>query len=800
MNAAALSGVPKSVNLHTLSPRAVIRIQRKLGLTLGALGMCFAVVLVVVAITTQHLAGTLTELLRVATVQSDLRGLDDALDHARAEVDGYLLSGDRVHLRRSARHIATAESAFNRLTAPNETERAQVRAITQLRTEMTQLERALNTEPAYQRGGGPPRVGSTPRPPPSRDRVATLTMDVIERMEAAEHDRLLATAASLRSADIALWLAVLALSGLGGVIALVAYRSMRTDLRNRIQAAEAIRESEIKFAGMLAIAVDAILTADAQGRIVDFNQSAEAMFGYRAADVRGQPLHLLLPDRLRDVRAAPASVVADAPDSPETGQSRLQLNARRFNGETFCVEAAVSRLSTRAGDLLTIVLRDITDERRRERREHLLAEAATRLSPRLPYQDQLSVIAGLGIPAISDWCVLDVIEEGDDGRTRIHRVTSMPHQPQIEGALWELEAHAPHWAAQDPVIDVIRTAKPVQAPTVTDAWLGAHYADETTREILRQLHTESLIMVPLLAEEGVIGVLSFGTMTPRRAGAEELALAQLLADRAAPAIDAARLYRKSQRSTAARDAFLGIVSHDLNGALGTIAMFTRALQDSREDAARHERLCANIAESAALMRRLMLDLVDISAIEAHRLSVSPETESLAPILESLREMFTARAEAAGVSLSVSRANEIPLVRADGTRILQALTNLVDNAIKFTPAGGRVDVEVAADPKDVLVAVRDSGAGVSPDELPHIFERFWRARSSRGTRGFGLGLAIVHGIITAHGGRVWMESALGRGSTVFFTLARAGTGVARSTPSQSLPMRELPSPDPGASIG
>ncbi|HVX39468.1 MAG TPA: PAS domain-containing sensor histidine kinase [Gemmatimonadaceae bacterium] len=764
----------------------MIRIQRKLGLTFGALGACFTVVVGVAALTTRHLSATLDELLRVATVQSDLRALDDALDHARAEADGYLLSGDRAHLRRSMREVAAAESTFSRLLAPAEAERAQFRSLTQLRTEMTLLERVLDSELVFERGRGPPNLQHSDH---SRDTAANLTIDVIARMERTEHDRLLATAGMLRTADVSLSIAVLALCAVGVGIALTSYASMRADLARRTRAGEAIRESEAKFAGILAIAGDAIVTADEHGCIVDFNRSAEEMFGYRAEDVRGKPLHLLLPERLRDARAAATGVSEAAGADLDDRHTRLELPARRFDGTSFYVEAAVSRLPTRAGFLVTIVLRDITDERRRERREHLLAEAATRLSPRLPYEEQLSVIAHLGVPAIADWSILDVVEESDDGKTRLHRVTSMPRDQALEGALWELEAHAPHWAAHDPVLDVIRTGTAVFAEPVTEEWIEARYTDDSVRDILRRIHVDSLIIVPLRSDGRVTGVLTLGTVAPRRAGAQERELAELLAERAAPAIEAARLYRKSQRSTAARDAFLGIVSHDLNGALGTIAMFTKAIGESREDAPRHERLCANVLEATAIMRRLMLDLVDISAIEAHRLSVSPETDALAPILESLREMFAARAEASGITLTVAAADDLPLVRIDATRVLQVLTNLVDNSIKFTPAGGSVTVDAKADAREVLVSVRDTGAGVAPDELPHIFERFWRARSSRGTRGFGLGLAIVHGIVVAHGGRAWMESTLGRGSTVWFTLPRASIAPAPALPGATRPDAE-----------
>ncbi len=748
---------------------AVIRIERKLAVTVIALGACCVIVVAVVVLATQRLSANLDELVHVASVQADLRAFDDALDHARSEADGFLLTRDKTYLNRSGAHLVNAEHRFDRLVSPGEVDPEELRTLATLRMQLTGLEYGLERQ-VKGAGGLSPADARALRD--ERDGITSLTRGAIDSLVTAQDQKLVAIAAMQRTADRALWLSVLAFGVIGGVVSLLSYRSMRRDLSRRTRSERALRESEQKFASMLALAADAIVTADEQGRIVNFNQRAEAIFGYRAAEVIGQPLHLVLPEHFRDVRSALPASLDDSLPSAELGGTRLELVARRQTGETFTVEAAVSRLQTSDGFLSTAVLRDITEHRRVERREHLLAEAATRLSPRLPYDEQLTALAQLALPALGDWCSLDVVEEGDDGRRRLHRVTSMPADPWLEGPLWELEAHAPEWAFTDPVTDCVLTGKPLFVSGVTDEWLDAHYSDEQTRAIMRQLRVDSLLVVPLLADAGVIGVLTVGTSSPRRVTTDEFELAQVLAERGAPAIEAARLYRKSQRATAARDALLGIVSHDLTGTLGTISMHARKLLTRTCDETQREKLCNNILEGTTIMRRLMLDLVDISAIEAHRLSVTPAPQSLAPIMELLHEMFAPRAADRGIALHMDTAVDLPDARADATRVVQVLSNLLDNAIKFTAAGGSVDVHAEADGKEILVSVRDTGAGVGPDELPHIFERFWRARSSRGTRGIGLGLAIVNGIVTAHGGRIWMESAIGRGSTVHFTLPRA----------------------------
>ncbi len=413
-----------------------------------------------------------------------------------------------------------------------------------------------------------------------------------------------------------------------------------------------------------------------------------------------------------------------------------------------------------------------------DRREHLLAEAATRLSPRLAYAEQLSAVAQLAAAVIGDWCILDVIEDSaddddaaGDNRPRIHRVTSTAFDRRLDGALWEFEAHVPEWTTTDAIVDVLTSGRPVYVPAVSASWITEHFGDEATRSLVQRLQAGSLMIVPLLDGAWPIGALTIGTSTGRIATDEEFALAQLLADCGAAAIEAARLYRKAQRSTAARDAVLSVVSHDLIGTLGTVTMNARRLLDpGAQTRARRRRLCENILNGTEMMHRLLLDLADFSAIEMRRLTVTPVSQSLEDVLTSARDLFQSRAEAVGVQLAFASIAGLPNARFDATRILQVISNLLDNALKFTPVGGTVRVSARADTRDIVVSVADNGSGVTPDELPHVFERFWRA-AKPGGRGLGLGLAIVQGVIEAHGGRVWMESAPGRGSTVFFTLPR-----------------------------
>ena len=575
-----------------------------------------------------------------------------------------------------------------------------------------------------------------------------------------------------RSPERALWLAVLAPAVVGSVVAGVSYHSMHVARSTRMRIRSGSVSALAPFDVLLELAGEAIVTADDSGTIVHFNRSAESIFGRDATHAVGRSLDDLLPSAFATIASAAERRVSTATYFDRL-PNRFELSGRRASGDVLVVEGAASRMQMGDRQLITAVLRDVTEYRARDRREHLLAETATRLSPRLAYGEQLSAVAQLAMAEIGDWAILDVLEEpdsgeiGEEGAPRMLRVTSSPRDSRLESDLWELEAAPARWTGQDPAMEALRTGKHLYVPSVSTAWIDERYGDESARQLLRRLAPRSLIVVPLVVDARAIGALTIGIGGERTATEEDLVLAQLLADRAASAIEVTRLFRRVQRSTAARDAVLSVVSHDLVGALGVVTMNARRLRDDADE--RHRHLCENILGSAEMMHRLTLDLVDFSAIEMRRLAVAPVRHALGDVVASARGLFDPRAAAANVHLDWADMGSLPEVQLDPPRILQVLSNILDNALKFTPAGGRIEVAARVERQEVVVSVRDTGAGVSPDELPHVFERFWRANAMRGTRGQGLGLAIVRGVVLAHGGRVWMDSAIGRGSTVCFTL-------------------------------
>jgi len=236
----------------------------------------------------------------------------------------------------------------------------------------------------------------------------------------------------------------------------------------------------------------------------------------------------------------------------------------------------------------------------------------------------------------------------------------------------------------------------------------------------------------------------------------------------------AQLDQKSREVIELRDDLLAVVSHDLRNPLSTISLCTTLIADMLPPRARTREVMRRldvIRRSVDQMERLIQDLLDTARAEAGRLTLEPHELQLAPLLAEA--ILTLRPLAAEKSqrLEIAVADGVPPVRADRQRTLQVVSNLVGNAIKFTPPGGRITVRAWRAGPNAVVCVEDSGAGIAPEDLPHVFERFWQARNERRT-GAGLGLAIARSIVEAQGGQIWVESRPGHGARFFFTLPLA----------------------------
>jgi PAS domain S-box-containing protein len=245
----------------------------------------------------------------------------------------------------------------------------------------------------------------------------------------------------------------------------------------------------------------------------------------------------------------------------------------------------------------------------------------------------------------------------------------------------------------------------------------------------------------------------------------------------AQALERANLYEAAQRARAeaetarrTRENLLAVVSHDLRNPLSAIATTAALLAKGdplREPPGRTNKYGSNILRAAQRMDRLIVDLLDLAKIESGRLVIEPQSHDVASIVKDSIDILAPVASGRGLALTAEAPSNDVRIFCDRERVLQVLSNLIGNALKFTSEGGTIAVTATDREGETTFSVADTGCGIAPDQIPHIFDRYWQAKSARD--GIGLGLSIAKGLVEAHGGRIWVESNIGQGTTFFFTL-------------------------------
>lgn len=532
------------------------------------------------------------------------------------------------------------------------------------------------------------------------------------------------------------------------------------DVTDRQRAEAAGQRAEATLSGVISIAIDGIIAIDESQRVTLFNEGAEQIFGYRQDEVVGEPIDLLLPLRFRRAHSVHIQQFASSPERARQMGQRSEVFGRRKSGEEFPAEAAIAKLKIDGRMIFTVVLRDITDRKRAEQRQRLLMEASDVLASSIDYQETLRSVAKLAVKALGGCCVIDIV---DQETARARRLTVIVR----EGAPMEVEEHWLDRSRPHLTQTALERRKGTLISDLQPGYLDGIVQSDELRRVIRETSPRSLIVVPLVAQDRILGAIALVSGPSARYGLDELHLAEELARRAALAIDNALHYARARSAVRTREEILAIVSHDLRNLLSQTLLGASFLVDTAAD----ETTLATIGivrRSAERMNRLVGDLLDFANVAAGRLSIAPRpTRAMDLIREALALLAPAAADGS-LDLRAEVLNDGLEVVCDPGRILQVLSNLIGNAIKFSPPGSGIAVRVEPKPVELWFSVADSGQGIAEEQKPHVFDRYWRANGAS-TPGSGLGLAISKGIVEAHGGRIWVESELGVGSTFFFTL-------------------------------
>jgi PAS domain S-box-containing protein len=406
----------------------------------------------------------------------------------------------------------------------------------------------------------------------------------------------------------------------------------------------------------------------------------------------------------------------------------------------------------------SVRMQELADEAETSRRRlALLAETGRLLSASFDTSTMLPAVARLVVPSLGDVCAIDLL----GGPGTVARTVIEPEESAGAMARMIACARARTLELGDPLVCAIEGDS------------ADEEEDDDFAQELRACGFAFGLTIPLRSRARVQGVL---TVLTRRSALDlaDLTLAGEIADRIAMALDRVDLYQRAVSAARARAELLATVSHDLRSPLHTIlfsaALLERGPLSPSSEEGRH---VGRIQRTAEYMQRLLRDLVDSAKIEAHRFLIDREPCPVASLVSDVVEMMMPLAanKSIRIEMDLDTSAAGAVIWLDRVRMAQVLTNLIGNAVKFTPERGAIVVRAALRSEELVLSVRDTGPGIPEEDRERLFDRFWQARQTA-KLGAGLGLFIARGIVLAHGGTIWVESELGASSTFYVAIPAA----------------------------
>ncbi len=529
------------------------------------------------------------------------------------------------------------------------------------------------------------------------------------------------------------------------------------DISDRIRA-----EEQTRFQAHLLNAVEqAVVASDRTGRVTYWNRFAETQFGWSKSEAIGRNIIQLIvaPDSAADAESIMQQLLHGKSWSGE-------IKLRHRNGTDFPAWVIDTPIFDGSGVLEAVVgvSTNISERKRVEHALRFLADASASLSTLVDYESTLQSVASLAVPSFADWCAIDMVDHEDT----LRRLAVAHVDPSKVKLIQDLDRrYPPHPSVTHGTYQVLRNGRSELVNNIHDSLLTEVAQDAEHLRLLRQLGLTSYICVPLKSRDKPLGVLTFAMAESGIHYTDsDLAFAEEIARRAAIAMENSQLYANLREADRLKDEFLAMLAHELRNPLTPIR---NALQIMKMPTATMDLIgqSRDMAERQVQhMARLLEDLLDVSRISRGRIELRKEIVDLASIIDRTVEGVRVLIDERGHQLTISLPANSVRVDGDPTRLEQVVTNLLNNAAKYTDTGGRIWLSVEQEDNEAVMRVRDSGIGIAPEMLSRIFDLFVQAerRLDRSQGGVGIGLTLVRKLVELHNGRIEAFSeGLGKGS-------------------------------------
>jgi PAS domain S-box-containing protein len=496
------------------------------------------------------------------------------------------------------------------------------------------------------------------------------------------------------------------------------------------------------------------------------NQAAESLLGYPAEQLRDRSAaRVMIPDPYFD------HVMREYSSGIRAGRDfEVEYQARRGDGQMVWMRDVVRVSRDPDGrPRVRAVTTDITKLKQVEERLQILAEAGRTLDSSLDYEATLANVTSLIVPALADDCII-FLESGDgklDMVTSAHSDASRAEAAREFFRRYALLEHPGH-----PLQMVHRAGEPVLVPDAISAIDPGTALGRESYESSIGSQVNAGLAVPMRSRGQILGVMVWVCVeSGRHYGREDLRLAEEVANRAAIAVDNARLYKAAQDGVASRDRFLAMLGHELRNPLNSISIVARMLERESLSDERLVKMRTLIGRETRQLSSLVDDILDVSRILAGKMTLALQSVDLTALVREGTQSFEDQARQRELTLAAELPEESITMVADPVRMRQVVANLISNAVKFSAPAGRIEVRLSTEDEFALLIVRDRGIGIAPELLERIFEPFAQAALTP-PHGLGLGLAVVKQVTELHGGKVTAQSeGIGKGAEFTVRLPR-----------------------------